>query len=240
MTIEDIKTVISKGETSTVQFKIRTDDAYKIGIEMVAFANMQGGIIIVGVDDNALIHRDYYINAPIRVFIFDNRIEIHSPGILPDSVTEETIKNGISVPRNRLLFDNAKFLLPYTGIGSGILRVLQSYDKIDFRNNIPTEKFVITFLRDEIPEEMIIEDVNVPAKFGVNVGVNVGVKFGVNIENILQTIEQNPNITVKALSEIVQTSTRAVEKNLAKLKAQGIIERIGADKNGYWQIIDNE
>ena len=33
---------------------------------------------------NALIHRDYYINAPIRLFIFDNRIELHSPGILPN------------------------------------------------------------------------------------------------------------------------------------------------------------
>jgi predicted HTH transcriptional regulator len=61
---------------------------------------------------NALIHRDYYINSPIRLFIFDNRIEIHSPGILPDSVTEESIKHGISIPRNQLLFDKAKHLLP--------------------------------------------------------------------------------------------------------------------------------
>ena len=98
---------------------------------------------------NALIHRNYYINAPIRLFIFDNRIELHSPGILPDSVTEENIKEGISVPRNKLLFDNAKFLLPYTGIGSGIMRVLQRYDKIFFKNNFVTEEFVITMMRDE-------------------------------------------------------------------------------------------
>ena len=102
---------------------------------------------------NSLIHRDYYINAPIRLFIFDNRIELHSPGILPDSVTEENIKEGISVPRNKLLFENAKFLLPYTGIGSGIMRVLQNYDKISFKNNLVTEEFVITMLREEILEE---------------------------------------------------------------------------------------
>jgi len=102
---------------------------------------------------NALIHRNYYINAPVRLFIFDNRIELHSPGILPDSVTEENIKEGISVPRNKLLFDNAKFLLPYTGIGSGIMRVLQSYDKISFKNNFVTEEFVITMTRDELLED---------------------------------------------------------------------------------------
>lgn len=70
---------------------------------------------------NALIHRSYYNQSAIRIFIFDNRIEIHSPGLLPDSVTEESIRSGISKPRNQLLFDNAKFLLPYTGIGSGVL-----------------------------------------------------------------------------------------------------------------------
>ena len=108
---------------------------------------------------NAFIHRDYYINSPIRLFIFDNRIEIHSPGILPDSVTEETIKQGISVPRNQLLFDNAKYLLPYTGIGSGIMRVLQNYDNVLFKNNFATEEFVITIMRDETLEG-IIEGIN--------------------------------------------------------------------------------
>ena len=55
---------------------------------------------------NAFIHRDYYQNASIKVFIFDDRIEIVSPGILPDSVTETALKQGISKPRNQLLFDN--------------------------------------------------------------------------------------------------------------------------------------
>jgi predicted HTH transcriptional regulator len=56
---------------------------------------------------NAFVHRDYYINSPIRLFIFDNRIEIIRRVSLPDSATEETIRKGISVPRNQLLFDNA-------------------------------------------------------------------------------------------------------------------------------------
>ena len=104
---------------------------------------------------NALIHRDYYQNAPIRLFIFDNRIEIVSPGILPDSVTEESIKRGISKPRNQLLFENAKYLLPYTGIGSGIIRALKSYDHIAFKNDYAREEFIITAVRPEIPEENV-------------------------------------------------------------------------------------
>ena len=102
---------------------------------------------------NALIHRDYYQNSPIRLFIFDNRIEICSPGILPESVTEESIKQGISKPRNQLLFDNAKYLLPYTGIGSGIIRAMRSYDHISFENNHTKEEFTVTILRKEMVQE---------------------------------------------------------------------------------------
>ena len=113
--------------------------------------------------------------------IFNNRIELHSPGILPDSVTEEKIKEGISVPRNKFLFDNAKYLLPYTGIGSGIMRVLQSYDKISFNNNIVTEEFVITMMRDETLVDSS-EGVNKENE-RVNCGVSdesCGVNGGVN------------------------------------------------------------
>ncbi|MDR0844056.1 MAG: ATP-binding protein, partial [Tannerella sp.] len=51
MTTDEIKQTIAQGETTIVQFKIRMDDAYKIGTEMVAFSNTRGGIIIIGVDD---------------------------------------------------------------------------------------------------------------------------------------------------------------------------------------------
>ncbi|MDR2234088.1 MAG: putative DNA binding domain-containing protein [Tannerella sp.] len=102
---------------------------------------------------NALIHRDYYQNAPIRLFIFDDRVEIISPGILPDSVTEESIRQGISKPRNQLLFENSKYLLPYTGIGSGIVRALKSYKRLTFKNDYIREEFIITAERSkELPD----------------------------------------------------------------------------------------
>ncbi|MCR5453991.1 MAG: putative DNA binding domain-containing protein, partial [Bacteroidales bacterium] len=66
---------------------------------------------------NALTHRDYSINAPVRVFIFDNRIEIISPGCLPNSLTIENIKLGNAVVRNNLMVSYASKLMFYKGLG---------------------------------------------------------------------------------------------------------------------------
>ena len=90
---------------------------------------------------NAIIHRDYFIEAPINIFIFDNRIEIISPGKLPNNLTIENIKHGISVIRNPIITSFAAKILPYRGIGSGIVRAIKHYDKIDFINDTESERF---------------------------------------------------------------------------------------------------
>ena len=82
---------------------------------------------------NALIHRDYLVSATIRLFIFDNRIEIISPGHLPDNLTVEKIRTGMSNIRNPILVSFvAKGLLPYHGLGSGIKRAMEEWSDIDF------------------------------------------------------------------------------------------------------------
>jgi predicted HTH transcriptional regulator len=208
---------------------------------------------------NAFVHRDYYVNSPIRLFIFDNRTEIHSPGILPDGVTEESIKRGISVPRNKLLFENAKGILPYTGIGSGVMRAMQSYDKILFRNDFVREEFIITLKREDFPDEMIIHAEDFGVNFGVNgdtpkidvgdFGVNFGVNgdtpkidvedFGVNEtqRQILEFIADNPQITAGEMAYKMKQTKRSVEYNIRVLKAKGVIERFGSDKTGGYRII---
>lgn len=81
---------------------------------------------------NALVHRDYFISAPIRVFIFSDRVKIISPGHLPNNLTVANIKAGNSNTRNPVLASFAYQILPYRGFGSGILRALESYPDIDF------------------------------------------------------------------------------------------------------------
>ena len=83
----------------------------------------------------------------VRIFIFDNRVEIHSPGALPNGLTIEDIKAGTSMPRNMFLFNNAIYLLPYTGVGSGITRALDEDINVTFNNNDKSQEFVITLWR---------------------------------------------------------------------------------------------
>ena len=104
---------------------------------------------------NALVHRSRNIKSPIRIFIFDNRVEIHSPGTLPNGLTIEDIKNGTSIPRNMFLFTNANYLLPYTGAGSGVRRALEYDSNAVFSNGIEDKgfthaanEFVITIPRE--------------------------------------------------------------------------------------------
>ena len=98
---------------------------------------------------NALVHRSLNLKAPVRIFIFDNRVEIHSPGDLPNGLTVDDIKLGTSMPRNMFLFNNAIYLLPYTGVGSGITRALDENINVTFTNNASAQEFVITVWREE-------------------------------------------------------------------------------------------
>lgn len=91
---------------------------------------------------NALLHRDYFINATIKIFMFDDRIEIISPGKLPNSQTVEKIKLNSSVPRNPILVTNASHILPYSGVGSGIPRAINKYPNIEFIDDRNTDLFI--------------------------------------------------------------------------------------------------
>jgi len=80
---------------------------------------------------NALIHRDYFISAPVRILVFANRVEIISPGHLPNNLTIENIKVGNSNIRNPILASFAAKLMPYRGLGSGLLRSLRAWPAIE-------------------------------------------------------------------------------------------------------------
>jgi ATP-dependent DNA helicase RecG len=98
---------------------------------------------------NALVHRDYSKNSPIRIMIFDNRIEIVSPGSLPNSLTIENIKMGNAVVRNNLLVSYCSKLMTYRGFGSGITRVLKNQSNVEFINDVDGEQFKVIIQRPE-------------------------------------------------------------------------------------------
>ncbi len=98
---------------------------------------------------NALVHRDYFKNSPIRLLIFDNRIEIISPGKLPNSLTVEDIKFGNPVIRNNQLVSFSTHTLPFSGLGSGVKRALAEQPNIELINDIEGEQFKVIIPRPE-------------------------------------------------------------------------------------------
>ena len=98
---------------------------------------------------NALTHRDYSKNAPIRICIFDNRVEIISPGKLPNSLTVENIKRGNAVVRNNLIVSYSTKLMRYRGFGSGIVRALKEQPDISFINDVDGEQFTVIIPRKQ-------------------------------------------------------------------------------------------
>jgi ATP-dependent DNA helicase RecG len=98
---------------------------------------------------NALIHRDYFISAPIRLLVFDDRIEIISPGHLPNHLSTAQVRHGVSNMRNPILASHGAYLLPYRGIGSGILRAYAAYPDIELIDDRDGRQFKAVVTRPE-------------------------------------------------------------------------------------------
>lgn len=97
---------------------------------------------------NAYTHRDYTKNAPVRLLIFDNRVEIISPGKLPNSLTIDNIKMGNTVARNSLIVTYGSRLMNYRGLGSGIIRSLEAQPNIELINDKEGEQFIAIIPRE--------------------------------------------------------------------------------------------
>ncbi|MBS3976485.1 MAG: putative DNA binding domain-containing protein [Syntrophomonadaceae bacterium] len=107
---------------------------------------------------NAIIHRNYFISSNIRIFVFDNRVEIISPGALPNTLDIESIKAGVRVARNPVILSHIKLMpeIPYRELGSGIPRIIDSCAdagiKVDFLNQKDgTGQFKVVFWRQSKP-----------------------------------------------------------------------------------------
>jgi ATP-dependent DNA helicase RecG len=102
---------------------------------------------------NALVHRDYFMDAPIQVNVYPQAVEVASPGLLPNTVTVENIKLGIHLERNPILLSlAAKYPeFGYTDRGSGIPRVLRlCRDKgvpVTLENDAQRRQFRVRFAR---------------------------------------------------------------------------------------------
>jgi hypothetical protein len=91
------------------------------------------------------------------LFIFDDRIEIISPGHLPNNLTVEKIRAGMSNIRNPILASYvAKGVLPYRGLGSGIKRALKDWPDIDFTDDRDRCLFIATVKRKPMDQLRVV------------------------------------------------------------------------------------
>ena len=185
---------------------------------------------------NALMHRDYLVSAPIRLFIFDNRIEIISPGHLPNNLTVEKIRAGNSNIRNPILVSYvAKGLLPYHGLGSGIKRALEKWPAIDFADDHDGCLFTATVYRKPV------EELDVADKGALKVqikGQPAPIKASLSVLQVqlLDLIRSNPTVSYDELAEMTQKDRTTVMRNIGKLKDAGILQRVGSKKTGHWEV----
>ncbi len=163
---------------------------------------------------NALVHRDYTRNAPIRLLIFDNRVEIISPGCLPDGLTVESIKLGSAVVRNPFIANFCAKTMPYRGLGSGIIRALQEEPNIKFINEPAGMQFISII--DRIADEGVNE----------NEGIN-------ELESLILTfLEKKPGAKGYEIAEYIQKGAATTERYLRSLKDKELIEYKGSRKTG--------
>jgi predicted HTH transcriptional regulator len=97
---------------------------------------------------NALVHRDYFISAPIRLLIFADRVELISPGHLPNHLDTEKIRYGLSNLRNPALASHAFHMLPYRGLGSGIPRAVAAWPKLEIIDDRQGNQFKVVVKRE--------------------------------------------------------------------------------------------
>lgn len=112
---------------------------------------------------NAVLHRDYSIATDIQIRVFDNRVEVESPGKLPGYVTTKNILDSQSARNPKLVRIINKFPdAPNKDVGEGLNTAFEAMEKLRLKAPIieETDTSVLVVIRHErlaSPEEIIIE-----------------------------------------------------------------------------------
>ncbi len=178
---------------------------------------------------NALAHRDYASPGKVQVRIFDDRLEVWNPGLLPPPLTLEKLKGKHdSFPRNPLIAKAFFWIKFAEDVGSGTSKIIQWCKEWGLPEPAYEEagaSFVTVFYNPK-PEESI--------QRGSDKRLVEGLVE--SQRKMLDLIKKNPHVSKKELSSRVGISTTAIDKNINQLKKKGLINRVGPDKGGHWEV----
>ncbi|MCK4608428.1 MAG: putative DNA binding domain-containing protein [Gammaproteobacteria bacterium] len=183
---------------------------------------------------NAVGHRDYHDSSTISFAVYDDRLEIYSPGTLPNGVTFDNIKTlNESKPRNHLIARVLYFNKFFETWGRGVQKII----KLCTKAGHPEPEFVeraggvCVILRSKqmIGPPTIVTEADIPTELGLTL-----------IEQeILKILKEQKKVTTANILDRLQTKTasRTIQKYLKHLDELELVHKKGAGKNTYWEIV---
>ena len=171
---------------------------------------------------NAVCHRDYFEKgANVMVEIFDDRVEISNPGGLPSGLNKENFGTR-SVSRNPIISSMLHRIDYIEKMGTGINRMKEAC--LDAGIAEPEFSFsgffTVVFQRIDENKTVLNEPVNEP------------------VNRIEKIIVQNKFVSINSIAEQINMSRSTVKRLINVMKEKGVLKRIGSDKTGYWEVIN--
>ena len=196
---------------------------------------------------NALMHRDYtVIGSEVHVDMYDDRLEIYSPGGMFDGtlIQERSIDSVPSRRRNPIIAEIFHRLGFIERRGSGLKKIRDATaDLYGYRDEF-APKFVST--RTEF--HVILRNMNYGIVFGSAESGAAGSDNGSGgsengsdgsvPEMILRLLKKNPNATYDELARELNLGRRTVQRHIKSLKEAGRLHRIGSERSGQWEVTD--
>lgn len=193
---------------------------------------------------NAVAHRSYLHPASIQVAVYDNRVEVTSPGMLFGSLRLQDIREGISIPRNRALVYAFTYMNIMEHWGSGIPRIIRRCRELGLEEPELTEvagNFRINLFR--FPDKTRIGksmDKGMESTEKVRISTE---KVRINTDNlnenhkkIIQYIEERGVITNKEVQNLLHVKDSRALKILKELVERGILRKEGKLRGSYYKL----
>ena len=178
---------------------------------------------------NAVMNCSFLQNSHIQVAVYDDRLEITSPGGLMPGVTLDKMKEGYSKIRNRALAHAFSYMNLIEAWGSGIPKLMEAMQEYGLRDPEFCDLeigFRINLYRKEENELK-----------GSQKGAEKELKNRAQIKNgILQRMQENPAITQRKLMEEFELTRKQIQTIIKELQENGIVERQGPARSGKWVV----
>lgn len=189
---------------------------------------------------NAVSHRSYLDSANVQVALYDDRLEVTSPGMLIGGLTIEEMKKGYSRPRNKGIVSALAYMKVVERWGSGIPRLYENCENAGLKEPELSEKAgcfrVNMFRKTELIQDKLKNMQGEKSLGENNQGETKENNQGETKEKIIRLMKENARITYKEIMEELSLSKSGVEYAIRKLRETGRIEREGSDKGGSWKV----